>query len=89
MPTYNGKPVLTMGKFDKAREVVRVWMGKNRPGYDMPTSYKPGHEGDMWVLSLEGADDWAVSISNDDSVVWPSGVFAEPVAGWCLGLYPA
>jgi hypothetical protein len=43
----------------------------------------------MWVLSLEGYEDWTVRISNDDTVQWPAGVFAEPVNTWCLALYPA
>lgn len=88
MPQYGGTEVLTIGKFDQARDIVRQWF--NDHGYaDMPTPYKPGHEGPMYVLSLEGCEDWAVRISQDDTVVWPEGVFAEPVAGWCLGLYPA
>jgi hypothetical protein len=44
------------------------------------------HEGPFWNISLEGADDWAITIDRD---IWPEGVFVEPVAGWCLGLYPA
>jgi hypothetical protein len=88
MPQYEGQPVLTVGKFDQARAVVTEWFNAN--GYaDLPTPYKPGHEGPMWVLSLEGYEDWTVRISNDDTVQWPAGVFAEPVNTWCLALYPA
>lgn len=49
------------------------------------------HEGPFWNISLEGADDWAVRISHDrsDWGDWPEDVHVEPVAGWCLGLYPA
>jgi hypothetical protein len=89
MPQYEGKPVLTVGKFDQARAVVTAWFAKNEPGSGLPTPYRPGHEGRMWVLSLEGADDWTIRITNDPEVRWPDGVFAEPVNGWCLGLYPA
>lgn len=88
MPTYGGTPILTIGKFDAARQVVTDWF--NRHGYpDLPTPYKPGHEGPMWVLSLEGYDDWTLRITQDESVEWPPGVFAEAVTSWCLGLYPA
>jgi hypothetical protein len=89
MPQYEGTEVLTIGKFDQARAVVKDWFAKNYPGCDMPTPYKPGHEGSMWVLTLEIAPDWAIEISHDESVKWPEGVFAEPVNGCCLGLYPA
>lgn len=87
MPQFEGREVLTVGKFDAARKVVTEWLGSH--GYDRATPYKPGHEGPMYVLSLAGCGDWAVEISHDESVIWPDGVFAEPVAGWCLGLYPA
>lgn len=88
MPQHEGKPVLTIGKFDEARAVVKTWLTVH--GYpEMPTPYMPGHEGPMWVLSLESYEDWAILISQDDAVQWPAGVFAEPVTGWCLGLYPS
>lgn len=90
MPTYGGTPVLTVGKFDQARKVVDRWFADKYPDCDRPTPYKPGHEGPMWVLSLEGGpDDWPILLSHDDTVTWPDGVFAEPVNSWCLGLYPA
>lgn len=87
--TYNGDPVLTGDKAEEARIVVRVWFDDNEPGTTYPVLHEPGHEGAMWVLSLEGIGDWAVRIGQDESVTWPPGVFAEPVADWCLGLYPA
>lgn len=88
MPQYDGKEVLTIGKFDAVREVVNAWFSNH--GYlDLPTPYKPGHEGPMWVLSYEGMGDWTFDITQPDAVVWPPGVYAEAVNGWCLGLYPA
>lgn len=89
MPTYNGTPVLTIGKAEQCRRAVEEWF-IDHMGWaeDRPTLYKPGHEGDMWVLSLEGCDDWAIRLSADESVKWPDGVWVEPVADWCLGLYP-
>lgn len=87
-PTYEGKPVLTADQAEQAERVAETWFNAN--GYaDLPTSYKPGHEGPMWVLSLEGYEDWAVRISSDDDVQWPAGVWVEPVTSWCLGLFPA
>lgn len=47
------------------------------------------HEGPYWNISLEGADEWAITITHDESITWPDGVFAEPGAGWCLNLHPA
>jgi hypothetical protein len=89
MPTYGGTPVLTVGKFDQARAVVTEWFREHGDG-EFPTPYKPGHEGPMWVLSLEsGPEDWAIRITEDLRDRWPNGVHAEAVYSWCLGLYPA
>jgi hypothetical protein len=89
MPTYGGTPVLTIGKFDQARTAVTEWFNKNELGADRPTPYKPGHEGPMWVLSLEGGpEDWPMRAAEDLRDAVP-GVFFEPVSSWCLGLYPA
>lgn len=88
MPTYGGTPVLTIGKFDAARQVVTDWF-REQGWPDMPTPYKPGHEGPMWVLSLEGGpEDWPIRASEELRDKLPDGVFAEPVTSWCLGLYP-
>lgn len=88
MPQHDGIEVLTIRKADEAKFVAEAWF-KDKGYADMPAMYKPGHEGSMWVLSLEGYDDWAVELSQDESVRWPVGVWVEPVASWCLGLYPA
>lgn len=87
MPQYEGTEVLTIGKAEAAKRVAEEWCDSKFFG-DAPAMYKPGHEGAMWVLSLEGYEDWAVRIAQDDTVKWPDGVWVEPVAGWCLGLYP-
>lgn len=87
MPVYGGTEVLTLAKANEAQAVVQAWL--QAYGADQAVMYEPGHEGPMYVLSLEGADEWAVTITQDESVQWPAGVFAEPVASWCLGLYPA
>lgn len=57
------------------------------PGWE-PKLYRD-HEGPYWNISLEGAGDWAITITHDESVTWPAGVFAEPGASWCLNLHPA
>jgi hypothetical protein len=89
MPTYDGTPVLTIGKAEKAKRVAKAWFDEIGWG-DAPAMYKPGHEGPMWVLSLEGGpEDWPLQICEALRDKWPSGVFAEPVNTWCLGLYPA
>lgn len=88
MPQYEGKEVLTIGKAEACKRVAEQWFDAKGYG-DAPAMYKPGHEGAMWVLSLEGYGEWATDISADPDVKWPEGVFAEPVADWCLGLYPA
>lgn|SRR5574341_1601993 len=92
MPQYEGKDVLTIGKADECRRVAEEWFAAL--GWDdVPRLHKPGHEGPMWVLSLEGGpEDWPLLISGsigDQAATWPDGVFAEPVtSSWCLGLYP-
>lgn len=88
MPQYEGTEVLTAAVAKTTERIVDEWF-KNKGHTDNPAMYRPGHEGPMWVLSLEGCEDWAVQIAADESVKWPAGVFAEPVADWCLGLYPA
>lgn len=87
MPQYDGKEVLTIGLADAAKRAAEEWSDKR--GYPAPAMYKPGHEGPMWVLSLEGYGDWALGVTSDHGAAWPPGVFAEPVADWCVGLYPA
>lgn len=91
-PTYEGTPVLTIDKAEQAKRVAEEWF-IDKIGFqesELPTMYAPGHEGPMWVLSLEGGpEDWTIMLSHDDTVKWPDGVFVEPVASWCLGLYPA
>ncbi len=96
MPQYEGTPVLTIGKADECREVARQWFSEmwfSEMGCEAPALHKPGHEGPMWVLSLEGGpEDWPLVISGsigNHPATWPPGVFVEPVNSWCLGLYPA
>lgn len=88
MPKYDGKEVLTTNKADQAKRVAEEWF-VGQGALDFPVMYKPGHEGAMWVLSLEGYEDWAVRLSADKSVKWPPGVWVDAVTDWCLGLYPA
>lgn len=58
-------------------------------GDDSAALYGPGHEGEFFNISLEGGmEEWAIRISQDDTVVWPEGVWVEPVASWCLALLP-
>lgn len=47
------------------------------------------HEGPYWNISYEGDYEWPMRICEARRGQWPDGVFIEPVAGWCLGLYPA
>lgn len=93
MPQYEGTEVLTIGKAEQAKRAAEAWFEEWFSWSDTPVMYKPGHEGAMWVLSLEGGpDDWPFRISGGTDLPgakWPAGVFAEPVNGWCLGLYPA
>lgn len=54
---------------------------------DRPFLKEPGTETEGWCIAWEGHYDWAIEVSPDVTENVP-GVFAEPVAGWCLGLYP-
>lgn len=76
---------LPKGTAQRCLKIVEGFVGE---GWE-PALYPPGHEGEMWVVSLEGAGEWSIDLSNDDTVTWPDGVFVEPVASWCLGLYPS
>lgn len=91
MPTYGGTPILTPDQAEAAAHTVDQWFAVQ--GYEeseYPRMYKPGHEGPMWVLSLEGGpEDWPMQVCEALRGQWPAGVFAEPVTSWCLGLYPA
>lgn len=90
MPIFGGTEVLTLTKANEAQALVQGWF--RTQGYedrDMPVMYEPGHEGPMYVLSLEGEEDWPFNVCEALRDKWPAGVFAEPVTNWCLGLYPA
>lgn len=82
-PTYDGRPVITEDQANACLTVVRTLLGT-----DEATLYPPGHEGPMWVISLEGWEDWTIRLAAIDGA-FPDGVFAEPVNHWCLALYPA
>lgn len=69
-------------------ELVNEWLVDRFGGGLEPALYPPGHEGDFWAVSLEGFQEWAVWIG-DARILWPQGVFPEPVYSWCLGLYPS
>lgn len=89
MPTYGGTPVLTEAQAKEVQKVVTAWLDEHG-GYGAEARmYKPGHEGPMWVISLEGCGDWPSDICEALRDKWPDGVFAEPVTSWCLGLHPA
>lgn len=92
MPTYGGTPILTPAQAEQAKRMVEEWF-IDQVGFqesELPTMYDPGHEGPMWVLSLEGGpEDWPMQVCEALRDKWPAGVFAEPVTSWCLGLYPA
>lgn len=81
---FTGARYITAAQAAACLEIVRSYVGFGQ----LPATYPPGHEGPMWVVSLEGAEDWAIRISQLDGVAWPQGVRVEPVEGWCLGLYP-
>lgn len=91
LPTYDGTSILTPDQAGQAQRAVEEWFTTH--GYEqheMPALYQPGHEGAMWVLSLEGGpEDWPMQVCEALCDKWPYGVFAEPVTSWCLGLYPA
>lgn len=71
-------------------KIVRAWIhDKVGPSWQ-PVLYGVGFHCNGWAIALEGAlDDWPWHLSQDESVTWPDGVFAEPGASWYLGLYPA
>ena len=56
---------------------------------DGPTLYPHDHEElpeGCWSIAWEGApEDWSWRASSEVRV---PGVFLEPIASWCLGLFP-
>ncbi|WJN62850.1 hypothetical protein [Streptomyces phage phiScoe2] len=52
--------------------------------------YDADHEGlpeGSWSIALEGWE-WTYEVS-EHAEKFPEGVFLEPIASWCLGIYPA
>ncbi|QDP44271.1 hypothetical protein KGG70_gp13 [Streptomyces phage Celia] len=51
------------------------------------------HEGlseGSWSIALEGAGEWPMAVADRqfEEPDWlPEGVFVEPIASWCLGVY--
>lgn len=84
-------PVLTEQQAKDTFEIVRHWLVATVDPNADPKLYPPGHEGPMWVISWEGAGEWAIDFTQASWVADRdlNGVFLEPVFPWCLGLYPA
>jgi hypothetical protein len=58
---------------------------KERFGTDEPKLYDADHEElseGSWSIAWEGADEWTYGYRTD-----VPGVFVEPIASWCLGVY--
>lgn len=59
------------------------------------TLHEPGFHTDGWSISWEGyrgETEWPMVISEAQylrKIDLPDEVFVEPVAAWCLGVYPA
>lgn len=88
--TYDGTPVLTEAKAKACLKIVQAWIDRTAGEGWEPALYPPGHEGPYWNISLEGAqDDWPWLMKQDETVTWPTGVFAEPGASWYLALHVA
>lgn len=89
MPTYNDVEVITAEQANACLAIVQAWIDKTAgPGWE-PALYEPGHEGNYWNISLEGAqDDWPWLMSNDELVIWPDGVRVEAGASWYISLLP-
>lgn len=71
---------------DQALAIVRGYL----PDGADPKLYRD-HEGPFYNISWEGDPyEWAYDICEGRRAEFDAlGVFAEPVANWCLGLYPA
>jgi hypothetical protein len=74
--------------------------GNLLPAECLPRLYEPGHSGSGWCLGWEGngPDDWTILVTAGgdrpdgtpfEPATFPRGVFAEPINGCELGLYPA
>jgi len=81
---------VTEAQATACREIAQAYIDRTYgSGWDVAV-YPPGHEGDFWVLSLElGEHYWPYEIGDDDdTVVWPAGVWTEAKNHFALALYP-
>lgn len=74
--------------------------GNRLPDEQLPRLFEPGHNGSGWDLAWEGHGpyEWTILATGGgrcdsglryEPVTWPAGVFAEPINGVELGLYPS
>lgn len=82
---------LTREQAEQCLATVREWLVKagGQWAADEAKLYDPGFHCGGWAIALEGGPEewpWHVSQAVGEEG-WPDGVFAEPVASWCLGLY--
>lgn len=69
------------------RYIERVYVPEATAG-DCPFLKEPGTETSGWCVAWEGHWGWSIDVAPAVTREF-SGVFAEPVNGWCLGLYRA
>lgn len=71
-------------------KTVQEWIDRQAgPGWE-PKAYGPEFHSQGWTIALEGLAhlEWPWTMSQDEEVVWPDGVWVEPGADWYLCLHP-
>lgn len=53
-----------------------------------PKLYPPGFHDSGWTIAWEGRHEWTLfTLVDPNPRGWPEATIAEPVNGWCLGIY--
>lgn len=81
---------LTLTQASVCLEITKGWIARTDPSAAADLAlYPPGFHADGYTIALEGGpEDWPWHLTQDETITMPGGIFAEPVNGWCLGLYP-
>ncbi len=82
---------ITRPQAEAVRKFVAAHFGLEESDFFLADHTHEGLSPGAWSLAMEGWDDWSLRIS---ALQWqegsgvPQDVFLEPIASWCLGIYP-
>lgn len=83
-------PQITQKQARECLTLVQEWVDRTLGKGWEARLYDPGFHADAWTIALEcDADCWPFQITDRGNVLWPRGVFVEPLNHWALSLHPA